>query len=135
MPHQENMWKSEADKARLHGYWVNTQLYKGDFQKVWKDLKPLNQEFPVIVMNDAKNITDAIANLLFRETPDFKAETVPASQSNLDDLVKNTRFTSLLKKQATWGSVLGDSVFLSRHDGEQVQIEFVHPKFFFGIFG
>jgi len=133
MPHLMT-WKSDTDENRLNLYVQNTFLYKGWYEKVWKELKPPDPEFKTIVMNDAANITDAIANLLFREEPDYKAETVPSSQPEIDRIVRATNFNATLKEQGTWGSVLGDMVFLIRHDGTEVKIDFVHPKFFFGQF-
>ena len=128
------VWRNDADERRLATYRANTHLYKGDFTKVWRKLIPPDIEFKPVIMNDAKNITDAIANLLFREAPGFVAATNFDAQPEIDRIIRDTNFNTTLKDQGIWGSVYGDSVFLVRHDEKQVQIDFVHPGFFFAIF-
>ncbi len=127
-------WKTDSDKERLALYRENRFLYKGEFLKVWKRLAPPDREFKVIVMNDARNITDALANLLFREAPDYTAESVPAAQPEIERIIRDTAFNALLKKQATWGSVYGDMLFLVRLEDSKVMIDFVDPTLFFGEF-
>lgn len=132
-----NYWLTDADKARHKNYHENTLLYKGEYVRVWRDLEPIDKSFKPIIVNDAKLITGAIANLLFREPPAYLAENQDASsQAALDRIVKQTRFNALNKRQATWASVLGDLVYLVRWNDttERVSIDYVHPKHFYGVF-
>lgn len=135
MAEHKTLWKSEKDADRIRLYQENTNLYKGNFTRVWKDLKPIDAAF-VVVINDARVIVDVVANLLFREPVDILSENQNKdTQVAIDALIKNNHLDSLFKEQAAWTMVKGDSVFLiSGDENSGVSIDDVDPRFFFGEF-
>lgn len=126
---------TEEDMKRLDNYEINTNVYQGNFTKVWPDLIPIDNS-DVVIMNDAPIVIDPIVNLLFREAPEVLVKNNnERTQSFIDNLLSTNNYNALLKDTATWLSVKGDAVFqLTADEQTGVQIKTVNPKYFFGEF-
>lgn len=131
----EPLWRTDKDKERLHLYEENTLLYAGEFVRVWRDLKPLEPQFPVVSINFHKQHTDAITNFLFREALKVAVENQDAeTTAAVNEIIRVNRYLPLMKRTGQWESVLGDVVHLHYLEDGFPRIQFVHPKHFFGEF-
>lgn len=132
-------WPPKGEAARLRRYDQNEELYESDHEKVFKDMwtRAMKWEDGTtlhLVIDLFKRLSNLWADLVAGEAPDYTVgDSDSPHQKQLDAIVKDNEFNTLVYDIVIDASRFGDALFRLRKEKGKAVIEGQSPKFWFPV--